>query len=48
MLYAIRPRLRAQGEALQSRKGALAQVEIFEQAGHTLFGAEPARFNAMT
>ena len=48
VLYAIRPRLREQGEALQSRKGALAQVEIFEQAGHTLFVDEPERFNAMT
>lgn len=47
VLYAIRPRLREQGEALQRRKGALAQVEMFEQAGHTLFVDEPTRFNAL-
>jgi len=48
VLYAIRPHLRAQGEALQRRKGALAQVEVFAEGGHALFVDEPAHFNSMT
>jgi len=48
VLYAITPRLREQGEALQSRKGTLAQVEVFEEGGHALFVVESARFNSMT
>lgn len=48
VLYAIRPHLREQGEALQRRKGALAQVEVFTGGGHALFVDEPARFNTMT
>ena len=48
VLYGLRPRLREQGDAVQIRKGSLAQVETFQQAGHTLFVDEPARFNAMT
>ena len=47
ILYAIRPGFREQGEALQSRKGAQAQVEVFEEAGHTLFVDAPERFNAI-
>lgn len=47
VLYAIRPRLREQGEALLRRKGELAQVEVFEEAGHTLFVDEPGRFNGL-
>lgn len=47
VLYVIRPRLREQGEALSRRKGALAQVELFETAGHTLFVDDAPRFNAL-
>ena len=49
VLYAIRPRLREQGEALLASKGAqLAQVEVFEDAGHALFVDAAPRFNALT
>ena len=49
VLYAIRPRLREQGEALLARKGGqLAQVEVFEDAGHALFVDAAPRFNALT
>ena len=48
VLYAIRPRLRDQGEALLSRRGAMAQMEVFEEAGHSLFVDEATRFNALT
>lgn len=49
VLYAIRPRLREQGDALLARKGAqLAQVEVFEDAGHALFVDAAPRFNALT
>ena len=49
VLYVIRPRLREQGEALLARKGAqLAQVEVFDDAGHALFVDAAPRFNALT
>jgi microsomal epoxide hydrolase len=48
VLYAIRPRFREQGDALLSKKPALASVEIFPQAGHALFLDEPERFNQIT
>lgn len=48
VLYVIRPRFRDQGAALLQRKGPLAQVEVFEHAGHALFVDEAARFNALT
>jgi len=48
VLYAITPHLREQGDALQQRKGALAQVEIFSGVGHALFVDEPKLFNATT
>lgn len=48
LLYAITPRLREQGEALQRRKGTLAQVEVFHEGGHALFVGESERFNALT
>jgi non-heme chloroperoxidase len=48
VLYAIRPHLREQGDALQRRKGTLAQVEVFTVGGHALFVDEPALFNTMT
>jgi len=48
VLYAIRPRLSQQGEALLRRKGALAQVQIFPSAGHALFVDEAAQFNSTT
>lgn len=47
ILYVIRPGFREQGEALQSRKGAQAQVEVFEEAGHTLFVDATERFNTL-
>jgi hypothetical protein len=41
--------LREQGDALLARKGAqLAQVEVFEDAGHALFVDAAPRFNALT
>jgi len=45
VLYAIRPRLREQGDALLQRKGSLAEVALFEEAGHTLFVDDALRFN---
>lgn len=48
VLYAITPRLREQGEALSRRKGReLAQVEVFEDAGHALFVDDADRFNGL-
>lgn len=48
VLYAIRPRFRDQGEALLARKcEPLAQVAMFEQAGHALFVDEAERFNEL-
>lgn len=47
VLYAITPHLQEQGEALLSRKGSMAQVELFSEAGHALFVDAPERFNAM-
>ena len=48
VLYAIRPKLREQGEALLRRKGEMAQIEMFAESGHALFVDQPARFNTMT
>lgn len=48
VLYVIRPRLREQGEALLAGKGRLAQVEVFDDAGHALFVDAAPRFNALT
>jgi len=49
VLYVIRPRLREQGEALLAGKGErLAQVEVFDDAGHALFVDAAPRFNALT
>lgn len=47
VLYVIRPRFRDQGRELLARKGASAQVEVFEHAGHALFVDEAARFNTL-
>lgn len=47
LLYAIRPRFRVQANALLAAKGTLAQVEVFEDAGHALFADRPERFNAL-
>ncbi len=46
VLYAIRPYLSAQGDALLQRKGALAQVKIFPSAGHALFVDDAEQFNS--
>jgi non-heme chloroperoxidase len=45
VLYAITPRFREQGVALQRRKGKLAQVELFNNVGHALFVDDAERFN---
>lgn len=45
VLYAVRPQLRGQAEALL-RHHAEAEAEIYETAGHALFVDEAARFNA--
>lgn len=47
VLYAVRPRFAEQGEALRSKRPALASVEIFPHAGHALFWDEPERFNRL-
>lgn len=46
VLYAVRPYLSGQGDALLQRKGALAQVKIFPSAGHALFVDDAEEFNA--
>ena len=46
ILYVVRPRLRAQGEALVASRPN-ARMEVFETAGHALFVDEPDRFNAL-
>ncbi|MFZ9484359.1 MAG: alpha/beta fold hydrolase [Alphaproteobacteria bacterium] len=46
VLYAIRPRFAAQGEAVRARH-ADASVEVFEDAGHALFVDRAERFNAL-
>lgn len=46
VLYVIRPRWRAQGEALTAARPN-ARVALFESAGHALFVDEPERFNAL-
>ena len=46
VLYVIRPRWRAQGEALTAARPN-ARVELFPTAGHALFVDEPERFNAL-
>jgi microsomal epoxide hydrolase len=46
VLYAIRPRFAAQGEAVKARH-ADASVEVFEGAGHALFVDRAERFNAL-
>lgn len=46
VLYAIRPRFAAQGEAVKARH-ADASVEVFEDAGHALFVDRAERFNAL-
>jgi non-heme chloroperoxidase len=46
VLYVIRPRWRAQGEALTAARPN-ARVELFEQAGHALFVDEAERFNRL-
>lgn len=46
VLYVIRPRWRAQGEALTAARPN-AQVELFEHAGHALFVDEAERFNRL-
>jgi non-heme chloroperoxidase len=48
VLYAIRPRFAEQGEALRSKRPALASVEVFPQAGHALFWDDAERFNRLT
>jgi non-heme chloroperoxidase len=46
VLYAIRPWLKEQGDALQKKRARdLITVEIFDQAGHALFVDEAASFN---
>ncbi len=46
VLYAIRPRFAAQGEAVKARH-ADASVEVFADAGHALFVDRAERFNAL-
>ena len=46
VLYAIRPRWRAQGQALTAARPN-ARVEMFERAGHALFVDEAERFNRL-
>lgn len=46
VLYVIRPRWRAQGEALTAARPN-ARVELFERAGHALFVDEAERFNTL-
>lgn len=46
VLYAVRPRWRAQGEAL-ARKHPSAELSVFEGAGHALFVDQPDRFDAV-
>lgn len=46
ILYAITPRLREQGEALERKKAGLATVLVFAEAGHALFVDAAERFNA--
>ena len=46
VLYAIRPRWRAQGAALIAARPN-AKVEVFERAGHALFVDEAERFNGL-
>ncbi len=46
ILYAVTAELKGQGEMLE-KEFPLAQVELFEEAGHALFVDEPDRFNAL-
>ena len=46
ILYAITPRYRDQGEELAAARPQLANVMVFENAGHALFVDEPERFDA--
>ncbi|MBM3628222.1 MAG: alpha/beta hydrolase [Alphaproteobacteria bacterium] len=46
VLYAIRPRFAAQGDAVKARH-ADAGVEVFADAGHALFVDRAERFNAL-
>ncbi len=46
VLYAIRPYLSGQGDALVQQKGTLAQVKLFPDAGHALFVDKAADFNS--
>jgi microsomal epoxide hydrolase len=45
VLYAIRPRFEEQGRLLVSKRPGLAEVEVFQDAGHALFIDEAPRFN---
>lgn len=46
LLYVVTPQFEAQAQNLQKNRPG-TQVEIFKDAGHTLFVDEPARFNAL-
>ena len=46
VLYVVRPRWRAQGEAL-ARKHPSAELSVFEGTGHALFVDQPDRFDAV-
>jgi microsomal epoxide hydrolase len=45
VLYVIRPRFEEQGRILVSKRPGVAQVEVFQDAGHALFIDEASRFN---
>lgn len=45
VLYAITPRWQEQGDILAAKKGDLAQVAVFGNAGHALFVDDAERFN---
>lgn len=46
LLYAVTPQFEAQAQNLQKNRPG-TQVEIFKDAGHTLFVDEPERFNEL-
>jgi microsomal epoxide hydrolase len=46
VLFAIRPWLKEQGDALQKKRAPeLITIAMFDKAGHALFVDEPERFN---
>jgi microsomal epoxide hydrolase len=46
LLYVVTPQFEAQAQNLRKNRPA-TQIEVFQDAGHTLFVDEPERFNAL-